>query len=102
MNELSKGSASPIVYLLTGYFEKNQPVGKLTPLINRILAVEKPSSAVYQQEKPVVLKTNSAGIISTLHSEKLVVRQPFHAHALTLKKVTCYRAAIRRRECINM
>ena len=80
MHDISKGSASPVVYLLTGYFEKELPVTKLTPLTNRIVVAEDPASAIYNEKKPVVLKTNAAGIISTLDNETLATRQPFHAH----------------------
>jgi hypothetical protein len=62
---MSKGSASPLVYLLTGYVENNKPIGKLTPVANRIVIAEQPKSATYNTKKPVVLKTNSAGILST-------------------------------------
>ena len=37
MHDMSKGSASPLVYLLTGYVENNTPLGKLTPVANRIV-----------------------------------------------------------------
>ncbi len=80
MHDMSKGSASPIVYLLTGYVENNKPVGKLTPVANRIVVAEQPESATYDTKKPIVLKTNSAGILSTINSESLEVRQPFHAY----------------------
>ncbi|WP_165739205.1 OmpA family protein [Pseudoalteromonas sp. Z1A6] len=80
MHDISKGSASPVVYLLTGYFEKDLPVSKLTPLLNRVVVAEDPESASYNVKKPVVLKTNAAGIISTLDNETLATRQPFHAH----------------------
>ena len=80
MHDISKGSASPIVYLLTGYVENNKPVGKLIPVVNRIVVAEKPKSATYDTKKPVVLKTNKAGILSTINSESLEVRQPFHAY----------------------
>jgi len=77
---MSKGSASPLVYLLTGYVENNKPIGKLTPVANRIVIAEQPKSATYNTKKPVVLKTNSAGILSTINSDSLDVRQPFHAY----------------------
>ncbi|MBH0076092.1 MULTISPECIES: hypothetical protein [unclassified Pseudoalteromonas] len=80
MHELSKGSASPLVYLLTGYVENNKPVGKLTPVANRIVVAEQPKLATYDAKKPIVLKTNSAGILSTINSDSLEVRQPFHAY----------------------
>ncbi|MGS0498254.1 OmpA family protein [Pseudoalteromonas mariniglutinosa] len=80
MHDMSKGSASPIVYLLTGYVENNKPVGKLTPVANRIVIAEQPKSATYDTKKPVVLKTNSAGILSTVNNESLETRQPFHAY----------------------
>ena len=80
MHDISKGSASPIVYLLTGYVKNNTPVGKLTPVANRIVIAEQPKSATYDTKKPVVLKTNSSGILSTINSDSLEVRQPFHAY----------------------
>ena len=80
MHDMSKGSASPVVYLLTGYFKNDSPISKLTPLLNRIVVAESPESASYNVKRPVVLKTNAAGIIFTLHNETLAVRQPFHAH----------------------
>ena len=80
MHEMSKGSASPLVYLLTGYVENNKPVGKLTPVANRIVVAEQPESATYDTKKPIVLKTNSAGILSTINSESLETRLPFHAY----------------------
>ncbi|MBB1400044.1 OmpA family protein [Pseudoalteromonas sp. SG44-8] len=80
MHDMSKGSASPIVYLLTGYVENNKPVGKLTPVANRIVVAEQPESATYDTKKPIVLKTNSAGILSTINSESLETRLPFHAY----------------------
>ncbi|WP_276754291.1 hypothetical protein [Pseudoalteromonas marina] len=80
MHDMSKGSASPLVYLLTGYVENNKPIGKLTPVANRVVIAEQPKSATYNTKKPVVLKTNSAGILSTINSDSLDVRQPFHAY----------------------
>ncbi|MDQ9092447.1 OmpA family protein [Pseudoalteromonas haloplanktis] len=80
MHDMSKGSASPIVYLLTGYVENNTPVGRLTPVANRFVVAEQPKSAAYDVKKPVILKTNSAGILSTINSDSLEVRQPFHAY----------------------
>ncbi|MEM5513414.1 hypothetical protein WNY79_11030 [Pseudoalteromonas sp. AS84] len=80
MHDISKGSASPIVYLLTGYVENNKPVSKLTPVANRFVVAEQPKSANYDTKKPVVLKTNDAGILSTINSDSLEVRQPFHAY----------------------
>ncbi|BDF95817.1 hypothetical protein [Pseudoalteromonas sp. KAN5] len=80
MHELSKGSASPLVYLLTGYVENNKPIGKLTPVVNRIVVAEQPKSAAYDTKKTVVLKTNSAGILSTINSDSLETRLPFHAY----------------------
>lgn len=80
MHELSKGSASPLVYLLTGYVENNKPVGKLTPVANRIVVADQPKSAAYDIKKPIVLKTNSAGILSTINNGSLDVRQPFHSY----------------------
>ncbi|WP_231615215.1 hypothetical protein [Pseudoalteromonas sp. SWYJ118] len=80
MHDISKGSASPIVYLLTGYVKNNTPVGKLTPVANRIVIAEQSKSATYDTKKPVVLKTNSSGILSTINSDSLEVRQPFHAY----------------------
>ena len=80
MHEMSKGSASPLVYLLTGYVENNKPVGKLTPVSNRIVVADQPKLATYDAKKPIVLKTNSAGILSTINSDSLDVRQPFHSY----------------------
>lgn len=80
MHELSKGSASPLVYLLTGYVENNKPVGKLTPVANRIVVADQPKLATYDTKKPIVLKTNNAGILSTINSGSLDVRQPFHLY----------------------
>ncbi|MBB1436333.1 OmpA family protein [Pseudoalteromonas sp. SG43-6] len=80
MHDMSKGSASPLVYLLTGYVENNKPVDKLTSVANRIIVAEQPKSATYDTKKPIVLKTNSAGILSTINSDSLEVRQPFHAY----------------------
>ncbi|WP_165729552.1 hypothetical protein [Pseudoalteromonas sp. 31A1] len=80
MHDMSKGSASPLVYLLTGYVESNKVVGKLTPVANRIVVADRPKSATYDTNKPIVLKTNSAGILSTINSDSLDVRQPFHAY----------------------
>ncbi|MBH0052535.1 MULTISPECIES: hypothetical protein [unclassified Pseudoalteromonas] len=80
MDELSKGSASPLVYLLTGYVENNKPVGKLTPIANRFVVAEQSKSAVYDVKKPTVLKTNKAGILSSINNESLETRQPFHAY----------------------
>ncbi|GAA0810338.1 OmpA family protein [Colwellia asteriadis] len=80
MHNMSKGSASPVVYLLTGYFERDLPVSKLTPLINRMVVAEDPETATYNEQKPVLLKSNTAGIISTLDNESLATRQPYHAH----------------------
>ena len=80
MHDMSKGSASPLVYLLTGYVENNKPIGKLTPVANRFVVAEQPDSAVYDVKKPIVLKTNKAGILSTINNESLEARQPFHAY----------------------
>ncbi|MBB1368885.1 hypothetical protein H5154_21335 [Pseudoalteromonas sp. SR44-5] len=80
MHDMSKGSASPLVYLLTGYVENNKPVDKLTSVANRIIVAEQPKSATYDTKKPIVLKTNSAGILSTINSDSLDVRQPFHSY----------------------
>ncbi|MBH0060828.1 MULTISPECIES: OmpA family protein [unclassified Pseudoalteromonas] len=80
MHDISKGSASPLVYLLTGYVKHNKPIGKLTPVANRIVIAEQPKSATYNTKKPIVLKTNKAGILSTINSDSLEVRQPFHAY----------------------
>ena len=80
MHDISKGSASPIVYLLTGYVKDNTPVGKLIPVVNRIVIAEHPKSANYDTKKPVVLKTNDAGILSTINSDSLEIRQPLHAY----------------------
>ena len=77
---MSKGSASSLVYLLTGYVENNKPVGKLTPVANRIVVAEQPKLAKYDTKKPVVLKTNKGGILSTINNESLETRQPFHAY----------------------
>jgi len=77
---MSKGSASPLVYILTGYVENNKPVGKLTPVANRIVVAEQPKLAKYDTKKPVVLKTNKGGILSTINNESLETRQPFHAY----------------------
>ena len=82
MHEMSKGSASPLVYLLTGYVESNKVVGKLTPVANRIVVADRPKSATYDTNKPIVLKTNSAGILSTINSGSLEIRQPFHAYTV--------------------
>ena len=79
MHDISKGSASPLVYLLTGYVKHNKPIGKLTPVANRVVVAEQPKLATYDTNKPIVLKTNSAGILSTINSESLETRQPFHA-----------------------
>lgn len=43
MHDMSKGSASPLVYLLTGYVENNKPIGKLTPVANRVVIAEQPN-----------------------------------------------------------
>jgi hypothetical protein len=80
MHDISKGSASPIVYLLTGYVENNKPVSKLTPVANLFVVAEQPKLAIYNTKKPIVLKTNSAGILSTVNYESLETRQPFHAY----------------------
>ena len=50
MHKMSKGSASPLVYLLTGYVENNKPVGKLTPVANRLVVAEQPKSALTIQK----------------------------------------------------
>ena len=60
MHELSKGSASPLVYLLTGYVENNKPVGKLTPVANRIGSMtDKTSNHGLQLKLPLPNPTNS-------------------------------------------
>ncbi|MBH0012164.1 hypothetical protein I6F66_08680 [Pseudoalteromonas sp. NZS100_1] len=50
MHDMSKGSASPLVYLLTGYVENNKPIGKLTPVANRFVVSEQPKSATYNKK----------------------------------------------------
>lgn len=111
MHKMSKGSASPVVYLLTGYFKRDLPVSKLTPLINRMVVAEDPETAAYNEQKPVLLKklffkkcaAGIAGITSTLGNQTLdnetLVNQtlatchPLHARHSLAYKLASYTSA---------
>ena len=80
MHGISKGSASPIVYLLTGYVENNKPVGKLTPVANRIVVAVRQKLATYDTKNPAVLKTNSAGILLAINNKLLENTQQFYSY----------------------
>ncbi|GAA0810346.1 hypothetical protein GCM10009111_01060 [Colwellia asteriadis] len=103
MHNMSKGSASPVVYLLTGYSKRDLPVSKLTPLINRMVVAEDPETATYNEQKPVLLKNLffkkcAAGITSTLgnqtlDNESLATCHPLHARHSLAYKLASYTSA---------
>ncbi len=49
VEELNKGAANPVVYLLTGYFKNDLPVSKLTPLTKYFLLIAQSSQQSLQQ-----------------------------------------------------
>ncbi len=74
-------SQFPGIYLLTGYYSKNNPVSKLAPLVNTVVFTEDPESASSENGKPVVLRSDKNGQLNTLKGDgSLDVRQLFHAH----------------------
>jgi hypothetical protein len=77
------GNALPTVYLLTGYFmggQQNRSTSKLEPMPNTVVFAADPQSATYDAKKPLLLRTDKYGALSTYRDSNLGTRQLFHAH----------------------
>jgi outer membrane protein OmpA-like peptidoglycan-associated protein len=77
------GNALPTVYLLTGYFmggQQNRSTSKLEPMPNTVVFAADPQSATYDAKKPLLLRTDKFGALSTYRDSDLGTRQLFHAH----------------------